>query len=187
MDGVTEWANRSIGQVLRAMVCNDQKDRGELCPMVEFVLNSSVSMTTGYSPFELNCGYIPPLGQCISTDTKYASVKQFAQQALYNLIAVHDTIIESRMVQTHHVNSQRHQGEEYPPGSLVYLSTKKLAQPKGWAGKLLPRYIGLYKVVKAHTAASTVMLELLPELVSRRVHPTFHMSLIRAHVANDNE
>ena len=47
MDGTTEQANRSIGQVLRAMVRNDQKDWAELCPMVEFTLNSSVSAMTG--------------------------------------------------------------------------------------------------------------------------------------------
>ena len=51
---------------------------------------------------------------------------------------------------------------------MVYLSTKNLALPKGRARKLLPRYIGPYKVVKVHTATSTVMLELPPELVSRR-------------------
>ena len=167
-DGMTEWANRSIGQVLWAR--NDQKDWAELCPMVKFTLNSNVSMTTGYAPFELNCGYIPPLGQHISTDTKYAGVKPFTQQVLYNLMAAHDTIIESHMVQTHHTNNQQHQGEEYPPGSMVYLSTKNLALPKGQAKKLLPRYIGLYNVAEMHTAASTVMLELPPELVSRQMH-----------------
>ena len=88
------------------MVRNDQKDWAELCPMVEFALNSSISATTGYAPFKLNCGYIPPLGQRISTDTKYAGVKQFAQQVLYNLMAAHNAIIESCVVQTHHANSQ---------------------------------------------------------------------------------
>ena len=79
MDGITRWANRSIRQVLWAMVCNDQKDWADLRPMVKFTLNSNVSMTTGYAPFELNCKYIPLLGQHIGTDTKYAGVKQFTQ------------------------------------------------------------------------------------------------------------
>ena len=70
---------------------------------------------------------------------------------------------------------------------MVYLSTKNLALPKGRARKLLPKYIGPYKVVEAHTATSTIMLELPPELVSRRVHPTFHVSLIWAHVVNNDE
>ena len=51
----------------------------------------------------------------------------------------------------------------------------------------MPKYVGPYHVVEAHTAASMVMLELPPELVSRRVHPTFHMSVIWAHIANDDE
>ena len=189
MDGMTEQANRSIGQVLQAMVRNDQKDWEQLCPMVDFALNSSVSMMTGYAPFELNCRCITLLGQHISTDTKYAGVKQFTQQALYNLMVAHNTIIESCMVQTHHANNQQCQGEEYPPGSMVYLSTKNLALPKGQVKKLLPRYIGPYRVVRleTHTAALTVMLELPPELVSRWMHLTFHVSLIQAHVANDDE
>ena len=42
-------------------------------------------------------------------------------------------------------------------------------------------------MVEAHTAASTVKLELPPELTARRVHPTFHESLVRAHVPNDDK
>ena len=37
-----------------------------------------------------------------------------------------------------------------------------------------------------HTATLTVTLELLPELTARRVHPTFHASLLRAHVPNND-
>jgi len=74
--------------------------------MVELALNSSVSTTTRYTPFELNYGYIPQLAQCIDTVTKYAGIKQFAQQALWNLTAAHDAIIESRVMQTHHANSR---------------------------------------------------------------------------------
>ena len=38
MDGATEQANHSIGQVLWALVHSNQKDWVELCPMVEFAL-----------------------------------------------------------------------------------------------------------------------------------------------------
>jgi len=86
------------------MVHNDQKNWAEVCPMVEFALNSHVSTTMGYAP-ELNHGYIPKLGKHIDTDTKYASVKQFAQQAVCNLMAAYDAIIESHVAQTHHANS----------------------------------------------------------------------------------
>ena len=43
MDGATELANHSIGQILRMVIKNYQKDWAAKCPMVEFALNSSVS------------------------------------------------------------------------------------------------------------------------------------------------
>jgi len=99
----------------------------------------------------------------------------------------HDAIIESRVMQVHHANRRWTTGVEYAPGNLVYLSTQNLTLPKGRAKKLLPKYIGPYKVVEAHISTSTVTLELPPELTARQVHPTFHVSLIRAHVPNDDE
>ena len=50
--------------------------------MVEFTLNSSMSVSTGYAPFELNYGYIPQLGQHLNTDMKFVGVHQFAEQVL---------------------------------------------------------------------------------------------------------
>jgi hypothetical protein len=57
--GATEQANCSIGQVLRSVVCDDQRDWAAKCPMVELALNSNVSVMTGFAPFELNHGYMP--------------------------------------------------------------------------------------------------------------------------------
>ena len=58
-DGVMGRAIRSIAQILRTVVANDQKDWSSKCPMVEFAINSSVNITTCYAPFKLNYGYIP--------------------------------------------------------------------------------------------------------------------------------
>ena len=58
MDGAIEQANRSIAQILRTVVSNDQKDWLSKCLMVEFGINSSVNTTMGYTPFELNRGYV---------------------------------------------------------------------------------------------------------------------------------
>src|SRR6266481_4874454 len=85
-DGATEWANCLVRQVLQALVHNDQKDWANQCPIVEFALNSSISSSTGYAPFELNYGFIPQLGQRLGTDTKFVGVQQFVQQAQLNLM-----------------------------------------------------------------------------------------------------
>ena len=86
MDGATDRANISIAQILHTVVDNDQKNWLKRCSMVEIAINSSVNTTTGYAPFELNHGYIPRSGQHISTNTSFRGIKQFAQQALWNLI-----------------------------------------------------------------------------------------------------
>ena len=92
----------------------------------------------------------------------------------------HDTIIKHRMMQAHHANRRCKPSEHFSPGDLVYLSTKNLSLPKGWAKKLLPKFIGLYKIVEVHTAASMVTLDLPPKLTAWGVHPTFNASLIQA-------
>ena len=47
MDGATKRVNCSIAQVLQTLIRNDQKDWDEKCPITEFALNSSVSVTMG--------------------------------------------------------------------------------------------------------------------------------------------
>jgi hypothetical protein len=69
----------------------------------------------------------------------------------------------------------------------TYPPSKNLALPRGCAKKLLPKYIGLYKIVEAHNDTSTVKLELPVELESRRILPTFHSSLIRPHIGHNDE
>ena len=64
MDGATEQANRSVGQMFRAMICPDQKDWVEKFPMIEFAINSSIGRATGLAPFEINYGYMPVVTFC---------------------------------------------------------------------------------------------------------------------------
>ena len=87
MDGSTERVDRSIGQILWTVIRGDQKDWAHKYPMVEFAMNSDVSSTTGFAPFELNQGYMPQIGIPITIDTPFQGIKQFADQARSNLLA----------------------------------------------------------------------------------------------------
>ena len=69
---------------------------------------------------------------------------------------------------------------------MVYLSTKNLALCKGWARKLMPRFLGPYRVLKAMNDSSNVTIELPPKLRDRRISPTFHTNLVRPYVKNDD-
>ena len=82
-------------------------------------------------------------------------------------MAAHDAIIANCVQQMFHANKKCHTSDLYHVGDHVYLSTQNLTLPKGRARKLVPKYIGPYKVVKAHNKASTVTLELPLAFVAR--------------------
>ena len=103
--------------------------------MVEFSINSSVNATTGYTPLELNYGYMLWSGQHILTDTTFKGIKQFAQQAVWNLLDVHDAILEHRIEKMHYSNKHCKPGIEFQINHLVYLTTINLALPTHWAWK----------------------------------------------------
>ncbi|KIJ53924.1 hypothetical protein M422DRAFT_153804 [Sphaerobolus stellatus SS14] len=99
-------------------------------------------------------------------NTKYKGIKHFAEQAKWNIMATHDAIIASHIKQTVNANKKRRPGEEYSPGDLVYLRP--------------------YKVLEARNESSNVVLDLPDELKARKIHATFHNSLIRPHVPNND-
>ena len=101
--------------------------------MTEFALNSSISSSTGFAPFELNHGYMPVITQRIKEGKPSTApgVKLFVQQVIQNLEMAHDAIIESQVVQTYHANKKRKEGKTLQIGDLVYLSTVNLTMPKG--------------------------------------------------------
>ena len=165
-DGATEWANHSIGQILRMIINDDQKNWEDKCPIVEFALNSSISITTGFTLFELNQGYMPQIGMPTSFDTTFKGVKQFVLQVKWDLMVAHDAIIANCIQQIFLANKKCCASDLYHAGDHVYLSTQNLTLPKGRVRKLVPKYIGPYKVVKAHNEASTVTLELPQVLIA---------------------
>ena len=125
-------------------------------------------------------------GQHISTDATFKGVKQFAQQALWNLMDAHDAILEHRIGQTHYSNKCRQPSVKYQINDLVYLSTKNLTLPKHRAQKLVPKFIGPYKILKAMNESSNVTLELPQEFKDRKINPTFHTNLVRPYIKNDD-
>ena len=116
--------------------------------MTEFMINMSMSETTQYALFKLNMGYMPLMIKEIQkSDIMVKGIRSFAADALQNLAAAHDVIIEARVIQTHIANKKCMEEPTYAPGDLVYLSTKNLYMPKNRARKLCPKYIGLYRVL----------------------------------------
>lgn len=107
-DEASERTIRNVIQILWAIVQPDQKDWAMKLPMMEFVINLSISSSTGFMSFKLNYWYMPTLMQCINEGKPLIApdVKMFIQKAKQNLEMAHNAIIESYVVQVYHANKQ---------------------------------------------------------------------------------
>ena len=56
-------------------------------------------------------------------NTTFKGVKQFTQQAVWNLLDVHEAILEHRIEQMHYSNKHCKPSVEHQIDDLVYLST----------------------------------------------------------------
>ena len=185
-DGATERANRSIAQIFRASVRPDQHDWLTKVPIVEFALNSSISASTGYAPFELNYGFIPSmLFEPRNEGNRLPGIQAYGVQAMQSLHDAHDAIIASRVFQTHQSNKRRSSEPDIRVGQKVFVSTKNMNLPPGRASKFLPKYVGPYVVTKADPKSSTYELDLPNELYDRRMHNKFHASLLKPYHESD--
>ena len=189
-DGMSERAIRNVTQALRGCISNDQSEWVERLPMVNSTIgsaiNSTINESTGFAPFELTYGNMPRIVNRVDL-TAFDGVRAFADKALMNLAIAHDSIIASRSFQTHYAN--RHITAEQPlkTGDLVYLATKYLNLPKGRVRKLLPTYIGPYAIASSNVSTSNYSLDLPEELRAHNIHPTFHVSMLKPHIPNDDE
>jgi hypothetical protein len=184
-DGATERANRTVTQMMRQCINPNQKDWVSKLPAIQFAINSARSESTGYAPFFLNNGRMPRVMVWNSAGTaEYSNVREFAQRKKLALISAHDSIIGARIKQTRDANRKR-QLVPFKEGDFVYLSTKNITFAKGLARKLIPKYVGPYKILRDFNNQS-FKLELPMHLKKRGVHDVFHSSLLRIHAPNDD-
>ena len=184
-DGSTERANRTITQMLRQCVSPNQKDWVAKLPAIEFAINSARSESTGFAPFFLNAGRMPRTMLWESKlTTEFPAVREFALQKKMAIMAAHDSILSARIKQTRDANRKR-RAVPFKEGDLVYLSSKNISFAKGLARKLIPKYVGPYRILQDFNNSS-FKLNLPSHLKRRGVHDVFHSSLLREHIPNDD-
>jgi hypothetical protein len=96
----------------------------------------------------------------------------------------HDSILATRVKEIRMANKKR-QLTPFRQDELVYVSTKNITFPKGLAQKLVPKFIGPYKILEDLKNESFV-LDLPSYLKQRGIHNVFHAALLRPHVPNDD-
>ena len=80
----------------------------------------------------------------------------------------------------HYSNKHCKPSIEYQINDLVYLLTKNSTLPEHRAWKLMPKFIGPYKI------PSNVTLELPQGFKDRKINPTFHTNLVQPYIKNND-
>jgi hypothetical protein len=98
--------------------------------MTEFTINSSVSTSMGFAPFELMYGYLPWIIQSVG-ESSFTRVQDFTDDMQDMVTHAHKAIITLHINQTHQANQQwRGDDPLLEVGRKAYLSTENLNLPK---------------------------------------------------------
>jgi hypothetical protein len=173
-DGQTERVNRVLEEYLRHYVNDSQTDWDEWLPLAGFAYNNSWHEAIGTTPFHLNYGKAPKLPGSPNGPARFPVVDE---------IVSHITDVVARAKKRLQAAGQRakayadkHRSEiRLKLGQEVLLSTKFLQLKVPGVNKLLPKYVGPFTIKEVLTDV-TYKLD-LPQ--SMKVHPVFHLSLLR--------
>jgi hypothetical protein len=146
-NGQVERLNQTLTNFLRAYCSQRESDWHRHVAVFEFAYNSSKHSTTGFEPFRLVYGEVPPAPVSLVNVAKARS-KDATDLAgiLVNVrVAASDALQEAaRRFRELHENARR--GHSYKIGDRVLLSTKHLSL-RGEARKTSPKFVGPFKVV----------------------------------------
>jgi hypothetical protein len=147
-DGQTERANRTLEDVLRHYVSKQQDDWDEHLTAAEIAVNSSVNVSTGFSPFYLNYGDHPFFPDHIPLDTtSNNTVYELMQRLQQNIELARNNMEQARLKQTSYSNQHR-RDVSFKEGEMVWLSTQNLKLSDGVTKKLSSKYTGPFKILE---------------------------------------
>ena len=158
---------------LRVFVNFEKNDWARLLPMAEFAYNNAKNVSTGHTPFELNCGYHPQMSYEEDVDSRSQS-----KSAVEPLAELRELIIVCRKNLYHAQELQKRaynkgvKPQSYSPGEKVWLNSKYIKTKRN--RKLEAKFFGPFLVL--HPIGKQVYKLELPK--KWRIHDVFHVSLL---------
>lgn len=173
-DGQSERANRTLEDMLRAY-CHDRQDTWDTrLAAAEFAYNNSVNISTGFTPFFLDCGQHPNTPATLLSGTTRpghnATSEDFLSRWHRDIDAAKSHLRAAQARQAHYANLKR-RDYTFRVGDFVLLSSKDLTL-RELCGKLRLKYQGPWRV--SHVISPVAYKLALP--ASMRIHPVFHIS-----------
>ena len=175
-DGQTERMNRILEDMLRHWVGPDHDDWDQFLSCCEFAVNNAFQKSIGTTPFMLNYGHHPRMAMQLFAGKDVPSAEKMSISMQGELQAAKACMQRAQDRQRAYADKDRRE-VEFEKGQYVYLSSKNIRFRGKGTPKLMPKYMGPYKIEKkiGHVA---YRLELPPK---SGIHPTFHVSLLKPH------
>jgi hypothetical protein len=180
-DGQTERSNRTLEDILRHYVSKQQDDWDEHLTAAEIAVNSSVHASTGLTPFYINYGDHPYFPTHMPFDSiTNSTVHELMQRLQQNMDIARSRMEHAQHNQAHYANQHR-RDSSFEEGEMVWLSTQNLKLPADTTRKLSTRYTGPFKILEV-IGPVNYKLDIPEEWIKKRVHPVFHINLLKRHV-----
>jgi hypothetical protein len=185
-DGQSEVANKAIIQKIRHMAYEGDSNWLKNLPHIQAAINRTKDSSRNASAFEIINGINPRLmGETASI---YSSSSESASDRINRLnqkrTQVRTDLAKAKIQQAEQTNKRRRQAPVYQVGDQVLLSTKNLPLATAYR-KTAPEWIGPITISKANHQTDNYTL-MLPKDLSR-IHPTFHVELLKKYIPNDDK
>ncbi|GJU73064.1 putative reverse transcriptase domain-containing protein [Tanacetum coccineum] len=183
-DGQSERTIQTLEDMLRACVIDFGNGWVKHLPLVEFSYNNSYHASIKAAPFEALYGRKCRSPVCwAEVGQVQLTGPELVQETMERIIQIKQRIQTARDQQKSYANLKR-KPMEFQVGDKVMLKVSpwKGVVRFGKRGKLNPRYVGPFKVLKK-VGAVAYKLELPQEL--SRVHNTFHVSNLKKCYSDD--
>ncbi|KAD4586323.1 hypothetical protein E3N88_23924 [Mikania micrantha] len=184
-DGQTERTIQTLEDMLRACVIDFCGNWDSHLPLVEFSYNNSYHASIGMAPFEALYGRKCRSPICwTEVGDSQMTGPEIIQETTDKIRQIRDNLLAARSRQKSYADKRR-KPLEFEVGDMVLLKVSpwKGVVRFGKKGKLAPRYVGPFKILK-RIGKVAYKLELPPELSN--VHPTFHVSNLRKCLADQD-
>jgi len=182
-DGQTERTNRVLEEVLRHFINGEHSNWEELLPLVAFAMNNAKSSSTGETPFYLNYGTHPSTPTSLAIPEKnIPSLDLIFSSLELTMSRVRASLQSAQDRQKAYADGRFRREHTFKAGDQVLLSTKNLSFKSG-VKKLHPKYIGPFTIERMVGGSNNAAKLTLPNSYSR-VHPVFHVSLLKPYREN---
>ncbi|MCH81353.1 retrotransposon protein, partial [Trifolium medium] len=178
-DGQTEVVNKCIETYLRCFIADQPKNWSSWLHWGEYWFNTTFHISTEKTPFEIVYGRSAPvLTRWVQGETRVASVQNDLNDRDEALKQLKDQLLKAQERMKNQADKKRVE-RSFNIGDWVFV---KLRATRINA-KLAAKYYGPYPVIEKIGAVAYKLK--LPE--ESRVHPVFHVSLLKKAVGNYHE